>query len=78
MLARFENMSFLHRFSQNIQLSDFIKLGPVGAELFHVVRAKGRTDRKTDRQKDMTNKIVAFRNFQKRVKTFVCFPLYAL
>jgi len=26
----------------------------------------------------MTNKIVAFRNFQKRVKTFVCFPLYAL
>jgi len=38
---------------------------PVGAELF---LAEGRTDRRTDRQADMTKLIVAFRNFAKAPK----------
>ena len=41
---------FLHRFSNNTQLSNFMKIRPVGAELYH---AEGRTD--------MTKLIVAFR-----------------
>jgi hypothetical protein len=41
-LVRFEwNLSFLDRFLKNPQISNFIKLRPVGAELFH---ADGRTD----------------------------------
>ena len=35
------------RFSKHTQISDYIKIRPVGAEFFH---AKGRTDRQTDRQ----------------------------
>jgi len=45
-------MNFLYRFSKNLQISNFMKIRPVGAELFH---ADGRTD--------MTKLIVAFRNF---------------
>ena len=41
---------------QNTQISNFIKILPVGAELFS---AYGRTDRLTD----MVKLIVAFRNF---------------
>ena len=37
-----ETSNFLGRFSKNTQISNFIKILPVGAELFHV---KGRTDR---------------------------------
>ena len=37
---------------KNTQISNFMKIRPVGAELFHV-----------DRQTDMTNLRVAFRNF---------------
>jgi hypothetical protein len=43
---------------ENIQISNFIKIRPVGAELF---RAGGRTDGRTD----MTQPIVALRNFVK-------------
>jgi len=43
-------------FLKNNQISVFMKILPVGAELFH---ADGRTDRRTD----MTKLIVAFRNF---------------
>jgi len=44
-------LEFFDRFSENIQISDFMKIRPVGAELFHA-----------DRQTDMTKLIVTFRN----------------
>jgi hypothetical protein len=44
--------NFLHRFSQNTEISNFMKIRPVGAELFH---ENGRAN--------MTKLIVAFRNF---------------
>jgi hypothetical protein len=47
-------MIFLYTFFKNTQISSFIKIRPVGAELFH---EDGRTDR--------MNLIVAFRNFAK-------------
>jgi len=35
-LTRFElNLNFLYRFSKNIQMSNFIKIRPMGTELFH-------------------------------------------
>jgi hypothetical protein len=46
---------------ENLQIQDFMKIRSVGAELFH---ADGRTDRQTD----MTNLILAFRNFAKAPK----------
>jgi hypothetical protein len=51
---------------EKARLSNFIKIRPVVAELFH---ADGRADRKrgiqteTDRQTNMTKLIVGFRNF---------------
>ena len=48
MLMKFE----FSRFSKNIEISNFMKIRPVGAELFHAV---GRADR--------MKIIVAFRNF---------------
>jgi hypothetical protein len=43
-------------FEKNAQISDFTKIRPVGAELFH---AGGRADGRTD----MTKLTVAFRSF---------------
>ena len=41
-LVRFEwNLNFLDRFLKNTQISNFVKIRPVGAELFHA-------DRRTD------------------------------
>ena len=37
------NLDFLDRFSRNTQISNFIKILPVGADLFHA-------DRRTDGQ----------------------------
>ena len=34
-------LEFLHRFSKDTQISNFVKIRPVGAELFH---ADGQTD----------------------------------
>jgi hypothetical protein len=48
------HVNFLDRFSKNTQIPNFMKIRPVGDELFH---ADGRTD--------MTKIIVAFRNFSK-------------
>jgi hypothetical protein len=45
-------LNFLHIFSKNTTVSNFMKIRPVGAELLHSV---GRTD--------TTKLIVAFRNF---------------
>ena len=59
-----ETWIFSTGFSKNIQISNFTKLRPVEAELFH---ANGwtdvRTDGRTDRQTDMKNLIFAFRHF---------------
>ena len=43
---------FIDRFSKKSQISDVMKIRPVGAELFH-----------GDRRTDMKKLIVAFRNF---------------
>jgi hypothetical protein len=50
------NVNSLEGVSKNTQISNFMKIRPVGAELFHT---DGQTDRQTDK-KDLT---VAFRNF---------------
>jgi len=49
-------------FSKNTQISNFTKIRPVAAALFHA-------DWRTDRRTDMTKLIVAFRNLRKRLKT---------
>jgi hypothetical protein len=41
-----KNLISLEKFSKNIQMSNLMKIGILGAELFH---ADGRTDRQTDR-----------------------------
>jgi hypothetical protein len=52
-LIRIEwHLNFLDRFSINRQMSNFMNIRPVGAEWFHA-----------DRRTDMTQLIVAFRNF---------------
>jgi len=53
---RLMTLEFSPQFSKNTQIPDFIKIRPVGAELFH---ADGRTDGRSD----MTKLIVVFRNF---------------
>jgi hypothetical protein len=45
-------------FEKKTQISNFINIRPVSAELFHA-------DRRTDRRTDMTKLIVAYRNFAK-------------
>ena len=39
---------FLHRFSTNMEICNFMKIHPVGAELFHV---DGQTDRLRERER---------------------------
>jgi hypothetical protein len=50
-------LDFLHRFAQNTQISDLMKVCPVGTEFC----ADGRTDGRTDRHDEVI--IVAFRSF---------------
>ena len=63
------NLNFFDRFSKNDQISNVIKIRPVGAENFV------RTDGRTDRQTDMTKLIVTYGNFVNAPKNaciFVC------
>jgi len=44
-LVRFSsNLAVLDRFSENSQMSNFVKIRPVEAELFHVGEPDGRTN----------------------------------
>ena len=56
-------LEYSYRFSKNTQISNFMKIRGVGAEMF---RAEGRrdtgTDGRTDGRIDMTKLIVALRN----------------
>ena len=58
-----KTLIFLNRVSKNIEISDLMKIRPVGAELFHV---DGRTD--------MTKLIVAFRHFANAPKNSTFCP----
>jgi hypothetical protein len=58
-LSDFNETWIFSSFSKNIQISNFMKIRPVGAELFH---AGGRAD---------TNLTVAFRNFAKALKNIM-------
>jgi hypothetical protein len=51
-----KTLNFLERFSKNPQMSNLMKIRPVGAELLRV---------QTDGRTDMPNLIIAFRNFTK-------------
>jgi len=54
-------LEFCQRFSKNNRVSNFMKIRPVGAELFH---AGGRKDVRTD----MAKLLVAFRSFVNSLK----------
>jgi hypothetical protein len=51
------NLNFLDRFSQKTQISNFMKICPVGAELFHV---EGQMDEQTDRHEEINNHFSQF------------------
>ena len=51
------NLNFFDTFSKSIKMSNFLKICPLGAELFHA-----------DGQTGMTKLIAAFRNFAKAPK----------
>jgi len=62
-------LNLIDRFSKNTHISNFMKILPLVAELFHGDgRKPGQTDRQTDTHTDMTNLIVAFCNFAKAPK----------
>jgi hypothetical protein len=59
--------------SSNIK---FMKICPVGAELFYADgRTDGQKDEQTDRLTDMTKLIIAFRNFANATKNILIFRL---
>jgi hypothetical protein len=60
-------LEFCRQLFEKSQISTFIKIRLVGAELFHA-------DRQTDGRKDMTKIIVAFRNYANAPKSSIIFP----
>ena len=63
-LMKFE---FCDSFSNTTHISNFIRIRPVGVELFRVNR---RADGRTEGRTDMTKLMVAFHNFAKAPKSF--------
>jgi hypothetical protein len=61
-------LNFMDRFSKNTHIWNFMKILPMGDELFH---GDGREPRQIDRHTDMTNLIVAFCNFAEAPKIWV-------
>jgi len=49
------NLKFLVRFARNLQVSNFIKFRPMGAELFHAAGQTGRHDEATSRFPNFAN-----------------------
>jgi hypothetical protein len=63
-LLRFKwNLKFLDRFAKNTQISNFMKMRPLGAELF-----------RTDGRIDMTTLLFAFHNFANASKNWTFCP----
>ena len=60
-LLDFKKLEISRQFLRNIQVSNFMKIRPLGDELFHA-------DEWTDRQADMSKVIIAFRNFSSSLK----------
>jgi hypothetical protein len=58
-MSDFNQTCCLERLPKNPQLSNFMKLCPVGAELLHM---DGQTDRQTHRQRYMIKLVTAFHN----------------
>jgi len=58
-------IEFSRQFSENPQISYFMKIRPVGAELFYA-------ERRTDGWTSVTKLAVAFRNFVKASKNYSC------
>ena len=56
------NLNFLDIFSKNNQMSNLMKIRPVGADLFH---ADGRTDRQTDIRDEANSRFRSFVNAPK-------------
>ena len=72
LLVRFQSkLNLLHGLYKKTQISSFMKIRPVGAELCHANR---RRDGKTDKLTDMTMLIAAFYNFAKVSENrFLCY-----
>jgi hypothetical protein len=52
-------------FAKSTQVSNFIKIRPVGGEFLY---EDGQTDRQTDRQTNRSDEVVAFSNFPNATK----------
>jgi len=63
-----KTLNSLDRFSKNTQMSNFMKISPVGVELFHA-------DARTDGHTSMTKLIIAFRNYVKAPKELRDIPV---
>ena len=73
-LVTFERkLNFLHRFSKNLQISNFMKICPVGGQLFHADRRRDRhglLGTQAHRKEGMKKLIVIFRKYTKVPKVY--------
>ena len=65
-LSYFNQTKFLNKFPKNILISNFKKIRPKGAELFHECSqmdgpTDGRTDRQTNRKFEANSRVWQFR-----------------
>jgi len=73
-LGRFQlKLNFLDRFSEITPMSNFVKIRPVGAELFHADgRTDVQTDRGTDRHDQADRRFSLFFSMRQNLLTPVC------